>query len=73
MEVCQLRKVINRSHGESMGKGRPGTKEYRAWLGMIKRCTNPNHPSAATYAGQRNINEHDAARQEGPGRHCREG
>lgn len=40
---------INRKHGES---GYHLTPEYRAWRGMITRCSNPNRHNADRYVGR---------------------
>jgi hypothetical protein len=36
----------NRTHGYG------GTKIYRAWYGMLRRCHDPNHRSYADYGGR---------------------
>lgn len=46
-----------------------GTREYRTWHGMIKRCTNPNDPSYANYGG-RGIRVHDRYRFGEAGMHA---
>lgn len=39
-----------RTHGHTSGK--TTTKEYRAWSGIITRCTNPNSGSYFNYGGR---------------------
>ena len=46
---CLQREVTaarNTTHGLSK------TPEYKVWLNMIKRCTNPNHPEYKNYGGR---------------------
>lgn len=41
-----------RRHHESDSAGRTATPEYRAWQGMITRCTNPNRQNYKFYGGR---------------------
>lgn len=49
-ETLALGPMKSRIHGHCTG-GRP-SPEYSAWDQMIRRCTNPNHPSFLNYGGR---------------------
>lgn len=46
-----LQREVTTKHGESAWKSR-GTKEWRAWAGMIARCGDPNNKKYRNHGGR---------------------
>lgn len=46
---CKRRDTLKRIHTKH---GKKGTPEYGVWIGMTKRCTNPNEKDWAGYGGR---------------------
>jgi hypothetical protein len=42
----EMRRVAMTTHGMTK------TREYKSWVAMLQRCTNPNDPSFANYGGR---------------------
>lgn len=49
---CLRKEVLCKQNKDRIIHGRYGTREYKTWLNMIQRCTNPNSKDYKHYGGR---------------------